>query len=169
MQAPRPTALGCRSNVAASSTLQTRQVLLAVFPFAVILSEANMAHSFHSRPSLPCLAWALVCASALFSCATSAQAQTSSGAVAPPLVTSKQGKQIAQTALQHDELGWNAQDCSHLVHQIYSAAGYGYVYASSFDLYAGQGNFRRVKHAQAGDLIAWRGHVGIVISPRAHP
>jgi hypothetical protein len=54
------------------------------------------------------------------------------------------------------------------VHQIYTAAGYEYSYASSFDLYAGHGNFRRVRHAQAGDLVAWRGHVGIVISAKQH-
>lgn len=55
-----------------------------------------------------------------------------------------------------------------MVHQIYSDAGYEYPYASSFDLYAGHGNFRRVRHAQAGDLITWPGHVGIVLSPREH-
>jgi hypothetical protein len=36
-------------------------------------------------------------------------------------------------------------------------------------LYAGvHGNFRRVRHAQAGDLVAWPGHVGIVLNPRQH-
>jgi hypothetical protein len=55
-----------------------------------------------------------------------------------------------------------------LVHYIYSVAGYEYPYASSFDLYAGNGNFRRVRHAQAGDLVAWPGHVGIVIDPSRH-
>jgi hypothetical protein len=55
-----------------------------------------------------------------------------------------------------------------LVQQIYSVAGYEYPYASSFDLYAGNGNFRRVKHAQAGDLVTWPGHVGIVVDARHH-
>ena len=35
-------------------------------------------------------------------------------------------------------------------------------------MYAGHGNFRRVRHAQAGDLITWPGHVGIVLDPRRH-
>jgi hypothetical protein len=55
-----------------------------------------------------------------------------------------------------------------MVHQIYALAGYDYPYASSFDLYAGNGNFRRVRHGQPGDLIAWPGHVGIVLDPKYH-
>lgn len=86
----------------------------------------------------------------------------------PRLLTLAQGREIAAAALQRDEPLRGAQDCSHLVHQIYSVAGYEYPYASSFDLYAGNGNFRRVKHAQAGDLVAWPGHVGIVLDPRRH-
>ncbi len=84
------------------------------------------------------------------------------------LVTAEQGRQIAAAALEQDEPVRGTQDCSHLVHQIYSVAGYEYTYASSFDLYAGNGNFRRVRHAQPGDLIAWPGHVGIVLDPRQH-
>jgi len=89
---------------------------------------------------------------------------------APPvrLVNAEQGRQIATAALRQDEPVRASQDCSHLVHQIYSVAGYEYPYASSFDLYAGHGNFRRVRHAQAGDLITWPGHVGIVLDPKQH-
>jgi hypothetical protein len=84
------------------------------------------------------------------------------------LVTAEQGRQIATAALEQDEPVRGTQDCSHLVHQVYSVAGYEYAYASSFDLYAGNEKFRRVRHAQAGDLITWPGHVGIVIDPRKH-
>jgi NlpC/P60 family len=84
------------------------------------------------------------------------------------LVSAQQGRKIAAAALGQDESVRATQDCSHLVHQIYSVAGYEYPYASSFDLYAGHGNFRRVRHAQAGDLITWPGHVGIVLDPRQH-
>jgi cell wall-associated NlpC family hydrolase len=84
------------------------------------------------------------------------------------LVSAQQGRKIAAAALGQDEPVRATQDCSHLVHQIYSDAGYEYPYASSFDLYAGHGNFRRVRHAQAGDLITWPGHVGIVLDPRQH-
>jgi hypothetical protein len=59
-------------------------------------------------------------------------------------------------------------DCSHLVHAIYEAAGLPYGYAPSSDLYAGIENFQRVKAPQAGDLVVWRGHVGIVIKPSQH-
>ena len=84
------------------------------------------------------------------------------------LVSAEQGRQIVTAALRQDEPVRASQDCSHLVHQIYSVAGYEYPYASSFDLYAGHGNFRRVRHAQAGDLITWPGHVGIVLDPKQH-
>ena len=84
------------------------------------------------------------------------------------LIDAKQGHEIASAALQQGEPGGDASDCSHLVHQIYQSAGYDYPYASSFDLYAGNGHFRRVRHAQPGDLIAWRGHVGIVVNPKQH-
>lgn len=108
-----------------------------------------------------------LCASAM---AASAQqtAPQPDGAPAVRLVSAEQGRKIAAAALDGDEPLSGTQDCSHLVHQIYSVAGYEYPYASSFDLYAGNGNFRRVKHAQAGDLITWPGHVGIVLDPKQH-
>ena len=84
------------------------------------------------------------------------------------LVNAEQGRQIAEAALEQDEPVRGTQDCSHLVHQIYSDVGYEYPYVSSFDLYAGNEKFRRVRHAQAGDLITWPGHVGIVIDPKQH-
>jgi cell wall-associated NlpC family hydrolase len=59
-------------------------------------------------------------------------------------------------------------DCSHLMHQIFTAAGLDYSYANSFQLFTGVPEFRRVKSPQAGDLIVWRGHVGLVIDPVAH-
>jgi hypothetical protein len=89
-------------------------------------------------------------------------------ATAVRLVSAQDGRKIAAAALRQDESVRGSQDCSHLVHQIYSNSGYEYPYASSFDLYAGHGNFRRVRHAQAGDLITWPGHVGIVLNPTQH-
>jgi hypothetical protein len=59
-------------------------------------------------------------------------------------------------------------DCSHLVHEIYSRAGFSYSYAPSSDLYAGTSEFRRVPAPQVGDLIVWRGHAGIVVNPAQH-
>jgi hypothetical protein len=84
------------------------------------------------------------------------------------LVSAKEGRKITAAALQQDEPVRGAQDCSHVVHEIYALAGYDYPYANSFDLYAGHRNFQRVRHAQPGDLIAWRGHVGIVVDPKQH-
>ena len=104
---------------------------------------------------------------ALASCGRAA-AHPQEGGSATRLVTAEQGRQIATVALEQDEPIRGTQDCSHLVHQVYSVSGYEYAYASSFDLYAGNENFRRVRHPQAGDLVTWPGHVGIVIEPRQH-
>ena len=59
-------------------------------------------------------------------------------------------------------------DCSHLVHGIYQQAGFPYQYSPSSDLYAGVDSFERVKQPKTGDLVVWRGHVGIVIKPSEH-
>jgi cell wall-associated NlpC family hydrolase len=60
------------------------------------------------------------------------------------------------------------RDCSHLVHAIYQQAGFPYRYAPSSEIYAGIEGFQRVKQPQPGDLVVWRGHVGIVIKPSRH-
>jgi cell wall-associated NlpC family hydrolase len=61
-------------------------------------------------------------------------------------------------------------DCSHLVHVVYERAGFPYRYSTAGQLYFGIGEFRRVMHAQPGDLVVFRdkgknGHVGIMVSP----
>ena len=57
-------------------------------------------------------------------------------------------------------------DCSHFVHLVYSDAGLDYTYHASRELYRGVPEFVPVKKPQPGDLIVWRGHVGIVVSRR---
>jgi hypothetical protein len=84
------------------------------------------------------------------------------------LLTSAEGRSILDAAWQQDLPARGTQDCSHLVHQIYSNAGFEYPYASSNEIYAGSENFARVKYPHAGDLIAWPGHVGIVVDPARH-
>lgn len=59
-------------------------------------------------------------------------------------------------------------DCSHFVNAIYERAGLEYDYAKSSDLFEGVDGFQRVYHPQPGDLIVWRGHVGIVVDPGEH-
>lgn len=66
------------------------------------------------------------------------------------------------------ELRRSGLDCSHLVHEIYERAGLSYDYAPSRDLYDGVDGFRRVYHPLPGDIVVWRGHVGIVLDPDAH-
>ncbi len=86
----------------------------------------------------------------------------------PRLLTVEQGRSILDVAWQQDAPEDRMRDCSHAVHLIYAAAGYDYPYASSFEIYAGNENFERVKNPHAGDLIAWPGHLGIVVDPLQH-
>ena len=84
------------------------------------------------------------------------------------LLNAKQGRSIVDAAKDQDQTGRDPQDCSHLVHQAYLDAGFEYPYVNSFELYAGNENFQRVRHPRAGDLIVWPGHVGIVLDPIEH-
>jgi hypothetical protein len=84
------------------------------------------------------------------------------------LVNAKEGQLIVEAAKDQDEAGRDALDCSHLVHQTYLDAGFEYAYANSYELYAGNENFQRVRYPRAGDLIVWPGHVGIVLDPMEH-
>src|SRR5260370_1436053 len=84
------------------------------------------------------------------------------------LLNDEEGRSIVDAAGEQDRAGSGAQDCSHLVHQTYLNAGFEYPYASSFELYAGNENFRRVRRLQPGDLIVWPGHVGIILDPSEH-
>jgi NlpC/P60 family len=138
------------------------------------MSDSAMSDSLTSTPIFTArqVVRAGCCALAFCIAAVGASAQQSTerrdAAPAVRLVSAAQGRKIAAAALEPEGLLRDAQDCSHLVHQVYSLAGYEYPYVSSFDLYAGNGNFRRVRHAQAGDLITWPGHVGIVLDPKQH-
>jgi hypothetical protein len=84
------------------------------------------------------------------------------------MLTAEQGKEIVKVAWARERQGGRKPDCSHLVHEVYERAGFPYAYANSFELYAGRPNFVPVAKPQAGDLVVWRGHVGIVVDPRQH-
>jgi hypothetical protein len=92
----------------------------------------------------------------------------SSEAIAPRLVNPDQGLAIIGAALESRKPTDSNADCSNLVHAIYERAGLTYAYANSSELYRGVKEFRRILHPQPGDLVVWRGHVGIVISPVQH-
>jgi len=84
------------------------------------------------------------------------------------LLGAEEGRAIADVALEQVAPLEDAGDCSHVVHAIYASAGHAYPYASSSDIYSGNESFLRVKHPRAGDVIAWRGHLGIVVNPAEH-
>jgi len=84
------------------------------------------------------------------------------------LMNVHQGVMLVNTAWKQKEQVKGKPDCSHLVHQIYELSGFPYPYASSFDLYQGIDDFRRVSTPRPGDLVVWRGQVGIVINGVKH-
>jgi len=84
------------------------------------------------------------------------------------LLTVEEGRTIADASLQQEQPEPGTLDCSHIIHQIYTDAGFDYPYASSFELFAGDENFTRVRSPRAGDLIVWPGHVGIVVDAEQH-
>jgi len=83
------------------------------------------------------------------------------------MLTPDDGLSVIAAALDSRTLR-HSGDCSHLVHAIYERAGFQYTYASSTDLYIGVEGFERVAQPQPGDLVVWRGHVGIVVKPSRH-
>jgi len=97
--------------------------------------------------------------------AYSSQQEDSSGV---RLLNANEGLTLVNTALKHRAQVRPKPDCSHLVHQIYELAGFPYPYVSSLGLYEGIDNFRRVSTPHPGDLVVWRGHVGIVIDGVEH-
>lgn len=84
------------------------------------------------------------------------------------LLTADDGLAVISAALDTQRRFGSNRDCSHLVHAIYERAGFSYEYANADDLYNGVERFRRVFHPQAGDLVVWHGHVGIVVRPSRH-
>src|SRR5438552_15883997 len=86
----------------------------------------------------------------------------------PRPIARMEGRKILATIPTVDAKSESETDCSHLVHDVYEQAGFPYDYASSRELYIGSTNFTRVRTPQAGDLVVWRGHVGIVIDPKEH-
>lgn len=84
------------------------------------------------------------------------------------LLSKTQGRFIVRTISVADFDASTEEDCSHLVHALYERAGFPYDYASSRDLYFGHESFVRISKPQPGDLVVWRGHVGIVTDPRHH-
>lgn len=83
-------------------------------------------------------------------------------------LTWREGAAIIQNARQNSSRIDPEEDCSHLVHDIYELAGLHYTYVPSLDLYRGVDSFERVRTPQPGDLIVWRGHVGLVVDPSEH-
>ncbi|HEY0565887.1 MAG TPA: NlpC/P60 family protein [Terriglobales bacterium] len=59
-------------------------------------------------------------------------------------------------------------DCSHLVNDLYDRVGLHYDYLPSRELYKGAKGFKRVRAPHPGDLIVWKGHVGVVSDPQQH-
>jgi NlpC/P60 family len=113
------------------------------------------------------LAISIVCILAVYSASSADKRQAEATLEAAP-ISGDDGLSIIAAALDLRVSRSAKQDCSHLVHTIYKRAGFSYIYARSSDLYNGVENFQRVAEPQPGDLVVWRGHVGIVVNPAQH-
>lgn len=108
---------------------------------------------------------ALVAAGALH--AQQSERSEDSGILASRAMSSDDRLLVMSAALGR-QVSRSKPDCSHLVHEIYSRAGFPYRYSSSSDLYSGISEFQRVTNPQVADLVVWPGHVGIIVSPVQH-
>jgi NlpC/P60 family len=88
--------------------------------------------------------------------------------VEPRPITKTEGRKILAISSTVGADSESETDCSHFVHDVYEQAGFPYDYVSSRELYIGNTNFMRVHKPQAGDLVVWRGHVGVVIDSKEH-
>jgi hypothetical protein len=114
------------------------------------------------------LAWACLVGPSAARAQAMASARELESTSTSRLLSASEGRFIVNAAWELNLPIRGAQDCSHVVHQIYANAGFDYPYASSFEIYAGHENFERVRLPQSGDVIAWPGHVGIVVDPLQH-
>lgn len=110
------------------------------------------------------LAW--VCLIGLMTAEAAVADPTQELASTGRLLTAEEGRSIVTAAREQPSRG--TQDCSHLVHRIYMNAGFAYPYVSSFEVYAGNNSFARVRFPHAGDLVVWPGHMGIIVNPLKH-
>lgn len=84
----------------------------------------------------------------------------------PRPIARVEGRKILAAIPKIDAQSESETDCSHLVHDVYGQAGLPYDYVTSRELYIGSPHFTRVREPQPGDLVVWRGHVGIVVDPK---
>jgi hypothetical protein len=91
-------------------------------------------------------------------------------AIESPTLTQSAEPMEAQSNLLQlgSQLHVTSFDCSHLVHSLYERVGLHYQYATSRTLYRGIDEFQRVVQPQSGDVVVWRGHMGIVVDPSRH-
>jgi len=129
------------------------------FRFAAVCETYKMTHRFIF------LALSLATASAALGQNVGPASAETAG---PRPIARTEGRKILAAIPTVDAESESETDCSHLVHDVYKQAGFPYDYASSRELYIGSTNFTRVRAPQAGDLVVWRGHVGIVIDPKEH-
>jgi len=107
-----------------------------------------------------CVAWVVVCLLFLVLKSTAVESN-----IQPSIRSTRPFDLILHFAGRIHDTGL---DCSHFVHTVYERAGLHYEYATSRKLYRGRQEFRRVSAPRPGDLIVWRGHVGIVVRPEQH-
>lgn len=131
-------------------------------------SEWRAMRRFFVNFEQVCLITAYICLTAAAPSGAQTEVTARESDSSARLLTLEEGRAIVNVAWQQEQPAAGMRDCSHFVHQIYENAGFQYAYASSFEIYAGNDNFERVRNPHPGDLIAWPGHLGIVVDPLQH-
>lgn len=128
-------------------------------------SRTAFPRSFRGIISAASLLWAGITGLASPALARQQAEQPTTPPALERAVSFDDARAIVAAAREHRNQVRKKPDCSNLVHEVYRRAGFEYPYATSRELYAGIEHFVRVEQPQRGDLIVWRGHVGIVVEP----
>ena len=100
--------------------------------------------------------------------AASASISHMSSSVPAEALNLDEGLAVLGAAMESRHHPPQRRDCSHFVHTIYERAGFPYSYENSIAMYDGTSEFERVTRPQPGDLIVWRGHMGVIVNPVQH-
>jgi hypothetical protein len=84
------------------------------------------------------------------------------------LVSPEEGEAVVWVAWELRRGLASKPDCSHFVNLVYTRAGLDYEYANTDTIFDGIDAFRRIQDPQPGDLVAWKGHVGLIVDPDEH-
>jgi len=76
----------------------------------------------------------------------------------------KEGNSQKWKGRKHTDIDPNGIDCSHYVHEVYRDSGHPYEYKQTSH-FSSSKSFIKVDNPRPGDVVLWKGHMGIVVDP----